>query len=126
MTGETLPPLTRELSIPRLMIYGAATWDFHRLHYAPTDGSAPLVDGQHFGGLLAKHALDWAGPRSRVRRMSFRFTAPVFAGTTVQVDGEVTGVESSPTGGSVVAIAQTVTADGQAVVKGTLELEVPA
>ncbi len=31
--GEQLPALTRTMSVARMMIYGASTWDFIRLHY---------------------------------------------------------------------------------------------
>ena len=30
--GEELPPLKKEITLPRMMAYGAATWDFIRLH----------------------------------------------------------------------------------------------
>ena len=33
MVGESVPELTRELGAAVLMAYGAATWDWHRLHY---------------------------------------------------------------------------------------------
>jgi len=49
--GAPIPPLERVLTQMRLVAYGAATWDWHRLHYEPEYAAArniprPIVDGQ--------------------------------------------------------------------------------
>jgi|HubBroStandDraft_6_1064221.scaffolds.fasta_scaffold518198_2 acyl dehydratase len=95
--GTRVPPLERALTQVRMVAYGAATWDWHRLHYDPAYAAArnlagPIVDGQMFGALLAEALLDWLGPRAFVRRMTFRLRATVFAGETVRCEGEVTSI----------------------------------
>jgi acyl dehydratase len=95
--GTSIPPLERALTQVRLVAYGAATWDWHRLHYEPEYAAArdiarPIVDGQMFGALLGEALLDWLGPRAFIRRMSFRLRAMVFAGETVRCEGEVTSI----------------------------------
>ena len=65
--GAPIPPLQRTLTQVRLVAYGGATWDWHRLHYEPEYARArniagPIVDGQMFGALLAEALLDWLGP----------------------------------------------------------------
>ena len=95
--GARIPPLERALTQVRLVAYGAATWDWHRLHYDAQYANArsiagPIVDGQMFGALLAEALLDWLGPRAFIRRMSFRLRAMVFAGETVCCEGEVTSI----------------------------------
>jgi acyl dehydratase len=97
--GTPIPPLERALTQVRLVAYGGATWDWHRLHYEPGYAGArniagPVVDGQMFGALLAEALLDWLGPRAFIRRMSFRLRAMVFAGETVRCEGEVTSIEA--------------------------------
>ncbi len=97
--GEALPALERTLDLPSLVGYAAATWDWYGTHYDPaaiaaSGLSGPLVDGQMLGALLAEHALDWAPPGARVRRMGFRFRSMVFAGDTVRVVGEVEAAEA--------------------------------
>jgi len=92
-----IPPLERALTQVRMVAYGGATWDWHRLHYEPEyaaarDIAGPIVDGQMFGALLAEALLDWLGPRAFIRRMSFRLRAMVFAGETVRCEGEVTSI----------------------------------
>jgi acyl dehydratase len=95
--GTPVPPLERVLTQVRMVAYGGATWDWHRVHYEPEYTAArniarPIVDGQMFGALLAEALLDWLGPRAFIRRMSFRLRAMVFAGETVRCEGEVTAV----------------------------------
>ena len=95
--GTLVPPLERALTQVRMVAYGGATWDWHRLHYEPEYAAArniagPIVDGQMFGALLAEALLDWLGPRAFIRRMNFRLRAMVFAGETVRCEGEVTSI----------------------------------
>jgi acyl dehydratase len=108
--GTRIPSLERTLTQVRMVAYGAATWDWHRLHYEPAYASArnlagPIVDGQMFGALLAEALLDWLGPRAFVRRMTFRLRTPVFAGETVRCEGEVTSVVTEQ-GCDVIRVAQ--------------------
>ena len=74
-------------------MYGAATWDWHRLHYDPGFADAmqlpgPVVDGQVYGAMFAKQALDWLGPKAFVRRLVFRMRSMAFAGDTLRLEGE--------------------------------------
>ena len=93
--GEELPPLHKEFGLARMVAYGAATWDFVRLHYDPTYArerglKAPVVDGQMLGAFLAQHVQDWAGPGSFLRKLSFRNRAMSFPGDSVTCQGIVT------------------------------------
>jgi acyl dehydratase len=111
--GAPIPPLERVLTQMRLVAYGAATWDWHRLHYEPEYAAArnipgPIVDGQMFGALLAEALIDWLGPRAFIRRMSFRLRAMVFAGETVRCEGEVASILAEADCDVVVRVAQRV------------------
>jgi acyl dehydratase len=97
--GTPVAPLERTLSQVRIVAYGGATWDWHRLHYEPAYAAergiaSPIVDGQMLGALLAEALMDWLGPRAFIRRMSFRLRGMVFAGDTVRCEGKVTGIEA--------------------------------
>ena len=110
--GARIPTLERTLSQMRLVAYGAATWDWHRLHYeagyAAARGIArPVVDGQMFGALLAEALIDWLGPRAFIRHMGFRMRAMVFAGETIRCEGEVTAITTQPDG-DLIRVAQRV------------------
>jgi acyl dehydratase len=98
--GESLPLLEKKFTAVDLVAYGAATWDWHRLHYDVEYARSRklpgvLVDGQAFGALLARAALDWAGPRAFIRRLSFKMKSMAFAGDTLRAEGEVTEVRDN-------------------------------
>ena len=128
--GDALPALEQKLDLVDLVLYAAATWDWYRWHYdaavARESGlEGPLVDGQMLGALLARQALAWAGPRARVRRMSFRFTSMVFAGDTVRCESEVTSVNDQG-GATLITLMQRVRVGDRLAIDGaTAELEVP-
>ena len=101
--GDTLPTLQKTFTTVDLFAYGAATWDWHRMHYdaelARSKGFAgPVIDGQMYGALFARVAMRWAGPRAFMTRMSLRIKSMAFAGDTLRAEGSVTAVN----GGSVV------------------------
>ena len=65
--GMEMPPVTKQIDLVRMMAYGAATWDFIRVHYdadyvRERGFPGPFVDGQMMGGFLAQQVQEWAGP----------------------------------------------------------------
>jgi hydroxyacyl-ACP dehydratase HTD2-like protein with hotdog domain len=98
--GEKLPIVEKRFAGVDLVAYGAATWDWHRLHYdleyaRSRNLPGVIVDGQAFGALLARAALDWAGPRAFIRRLSFKMKSMAFAGDTLRAEGEVAEVHQN-------------------------------
>ena len=94
--GEQLPPLNKEINAARMMAYGAATWDFIRVHYdadyvRKLGFKAPFVDGQMLGGFLAQQVQDWAGPRAFLRKLGFRNKSMVYPEDSITCHGVVTG-----------------------------------
>ena len=95
--GQKLPNLESTLDVVDLMAYGAATWDWHPLHYdrdysQKLGADGPVVDGQMFGALLAKQLIDWLGPQAFITNMALRYKSMVFAGETIRCEGAVTTV----------------------------------
>jgi acyl dehydratase len=116
LPGQHLPDLVRSLGPADLMAYGAATWDWHRLHHDADWARAagferPVVDGQMLGALLARQVLEWAPPGARLVRLRFRNRVPVLSGSTVVCTGVVT-----ETGGDTVTVDQEIRVDGTVVV----------
>ncbi len=104
--GDELTPLVKEISMARMMAYGAATWDFIRIHYDADyarelgfDG--PFVDGQMLGGFLTQHVQDWAGPGAFLRKLAFRNRVMAYPGDSLTCRGVVTGVSIKDEGGLV-------------------------
>ena len=96
--GEELPPLRKEIKVARMMAYGAATWDFIRIHYDADYArqlgfTGPFVDGQMLGGFLAQQVQDWAGPDAFLRKLGFRNRVMVYPGDVVTCHGMVSGVK---------------------------------
>jgi acyl dehydratase len=109
--GTELEVIEREMSSERLIMYAGATWDWHKLHYdqryaTEANLAAPIVDGQHYGGIFVEQALAAADPSARVKAMKIRFRSMVFVGETIRVSGEVTSGE-----GTVVTMSQELKVD---------------
>ena len=104
--GDEITPLLKEIGIARMMAYGAATWDFIRLHYDADYArelgfEAPFVDGQMMGGFLAQQVQDWAGPGAFLRKLAFRNRVMAYPGDSLTCHGVVTEVSSTGEGGIV-------------------------
>jgi acyl dehydratase len=127
--GEALPGFSFDMTLPALVLYGAATWDFHRLHYdvpfAQAAGMrAPIMDGQMAGGLLARLLMQWGGPDAFVRRLSYRLRTPVFLGEHILLRGSVAGLDAAR--GWVLCRIDIVKDDGSEVVReATAAVELP-
>ena len=101
-TGDELADLVRTIELPDMVAYGAATWDWHRLHYdaeyATSIGlDGPAVDGQMIGALIAEHAQDELGPTARIRRLTYRNRNVVRPGDTVRCTGRIVSVSDETT-----------------------------
>ena len=110
VVGDALPAYSRCFTQVDLVAYGAATWDWHRLHYdldyaRSKNLPGTLIDGQAFGALFARAAQDFAGPRAFITRLSFKMRAMAFAGDTLTAVGEVTAIREVE-GAHVVTLAQ--------------------
>ena len=104
--GDEITPLVKEIGIARMMAYGAATWDFIRLHYDADYArelgfEGPFVDGQMMGGFLTQQVQDWAGPGAFLRKLSFRNRVMAYPGDSLTCRGVVTGVSTTDEGGMV-------------------------
>jgi len=109
--------LVREITLPRMVAYAGAAWDWHRLHYDQAYATqrglpAPVVDGQMLGALLAEQVQDHYGPDTFITEMQFRFAAMVFAGDTVTIRAEETARD-----GDVVTVRQTLTVGDRVCIK---------
>ena len=123
--GEKLPALERTFALVDLVLYGAATWDWNRMHYDVEHAHrlnlpAPVIDGQEFGAFFARAALEWAGPRASLKRLALRLKAMAFAGDTLSAQGEVQQVRDG-----VVVLTQRLTSGDRLVAEATTEVRLP-
>lgn len=122
--GDTLPALERNISQPDMVAYAGATWDWHRLHYDTEFASErglerPVVDGQMLGALMAEQLLDHLGPGAFITSLGVRFKAMVFAGDTVRVEAEISGIEDG-----IVQATQRVLVGDRVAAEGSAEVRV--
>ena len=97
--GDELTALEKAISLPQMVSYAAATWDFHRYHYdheyARQQGyPQPFADGQMLGAFLAQMLADWMGDPGAIHKMGFRFRDLVFPGDVLSCKGRVTAKSS--------------------------------
>lgn len=114
-SGDVLPVLERTITLPDMVAYSGATWDWHRIHYDPAFIAAaelpgPVVDGQVFGAFFVQLLQDALGPHSFVRELSFTFRNLMFAGETVRCAGVLNEVLNSHVS---VDLTATILASGQ-------------
>ena len=97
-TGQSLPEQAHTFTEVDLVAYGAATWDWHRLHYDKAHAQSMqlpgvLIDGQAFGAVFAREAMRWAGPTAFIQRMGLKMKSMAFAGDHLVARGHVTAIE---------------------------------
>jgi len=123
--GDKLAPLEKAFTAVDLFGYGAATWDWHRMHYdaelARARGlPAPIIDGQMYGAVFARAALEWAGPRGFITKLSFKMKSMAFAGDTLLAEGEVKEVTDR-----IAVLSQRLTKAGKLVAEACTVVRLP-
>ena len=96
--GDALPEQAHTFTEVDLVAYGAATWDWHRLHYDKAHAQSMqlpgvLIDGQAFGAVFAREAMRWAGPTAFIQRMGLKMKSMAFAGDHLVARGHVTAID---------------------------------
>lgn len=109
--GDALPAIKKTFTASDLMTYGAATWDWHRLHYdadyvAARGLEKPVIDGQMFGAIFAQALGAWIGPRGFIEKLSMSYRSMAFAGDTLVLEGSVSDVAHQSNAG-LITIEQT-------------------
>jgi len=101
--GAALPGWEHRFTEVDLVAYGAATWDWHRVHYDldyARSRKLPgvLIDGQVYGAIFARLATRWAGPGAFLSGMGLKMRSMAFAGDTLRAEGEVRSVDALDSG----------------------------
>lgn len=109
--GDALPTLKKTFTASDLMAYGAATWDWHRLHYdvdyvAARGLEKPVIDGQMYGAIFAQALGAWIGPRGFIEKLSVGYRSMAFAGDTLLLEGSVSDT-ARRTNAGLITIEQT-------------------
>jgi len=124
--GDSIPIFEKLVTTDFIMAYGAATWDWHRVHYdeefARAQGLPGVVlDGQAAGAIFARALTDGFGPRAFVTKLSCRLRAMVTPGDVLRCEGEVSTVEPND-GGTIIGLTQRISAAGRIAAEATSEI----
>jgi acyl dehydratase len=127
--GDAVPAQERTFTTVDLVAYGAATWDWHRLHYDIEYARSVklpnvIIDGQAYGALFAKALLDWLGPQAFIRKLSLKYRSMAFAGDPLRTEGEITAIRVAGDAG-IVTIAQRIKTGDRVVAEATAEVRLP-
>ena len=98
--GDQLPPLELPLTRTLIATTAIATRDAQPVHHDPgiavERGSKDIfMNILTTNGFVSRYVTEWAGPGSSLRRLKIRLGVPNYPGDTMQLSGEVIGVDES-------------------------------
>ncbi len=96
--GARLPAAAYKMTATRIVAGALASRDFMPVHhdkaYANQHGSPDVfMNIMSTNGYCSRYLTDWAGPDAMLRSLSIRLGVPVYPGTTLSFEGEVTAVD---------------------------------
>ncbi|WP_207943647.1 acyl dehydratase [Actinomadura sp. KC345] len=125
--GESCPSRSYSHSTLQLFRFSAVSWNSHRIHYdepyARSEGHpGAVVQSTLHGEMLARHALDWAGPGARLEGVSWRNQGTAVAGEPLTWKAVVRSAVPGGGGLRLSLDASIVKADGTPCVTGTVDV----
>lgn len=92
--GEAIPRITTEVTLKRVIMDAAATWDYfpghHNVDYAREQGQKTIyINTMFFQGFIDRVITDWAGPKTWITRRKMTMQRSVYAGDTMFGEGKV-------------------------------------
>jgi acyl dehydratase len=134
--GDSLPPLTLQITRADLVRYAGASGDFNPIHWSDrvaTEVGLPgvIAHGMLTMALAGRLVTQWTGDPGAVRSYGVRFTRPVVVpdddkGATVEISGTVSEVLDGPDGARTARIAITARFEGRTVLgRATAEVALP-
>lgn len=93
--GDQLPPLEIDVSAKQIVTGALASRDFQDVHHdkarAQELGSPDIfMNILTSNGLVGRYVTDWAGPKSRLKKVAIRLGAPNYPGDKMVMKGEIT------------------------------------
>jgi acyl dehydratase len=103
-SGQSLEPLTYDVSATTVVLGAIASRDWRPMHHdhdfaVNRNGTKDIfLNTPTQAAWFERYLTDWTGPKGRLGRMTFRMKGSVFPGDTMQLDGTVTGVDVDDAG----------------------------
>ena len=127
--GETLEPLTFQVSYTTLAMDVAGTRDLYPIHHDPDFARANgvrniFLNTMWYQGLLGRYVSEWGGSNSFLRKMKIDMKFNGCPGDTLVVRGTVIALRTSEDGNQIADLEITVdNGDHPGAVLGSLSLE---
>jgi acyl dehydratase len=102
--GDTLPPLSYDVTATTVVLGALATRDWrpqhHDFHFATERNGVKdiFMNAPNQAAWFERYLTDWSGPRGRLGRVGFRMKDSVFPGDTMTMTGAVTDVDVDDAG----------------------------
>lgn len=98
--GDVLPELRLVPTLIDAVMYAAAMWEFQKLHFddawARSEGlEGAILQGPALGNILTRMLGQWAGPRGRILRLSWRNRGVAVLGKPLVCRGRVSAHAAS-------------------------------
>ncbi|CAM3344958.1 beta-hydroxyacyl-ACP dehydratase [Nocardioides dubius] len=95
--GTVLPTLEIEIDRTTIVATAIASQDFEDVHHDPGKAAGRgtpdiFMSINSTNGFLDRYLTDWAGPHSRIKKVSLRLGVPNFPGDVMTMTGEVVEV----------------------------------
>ncbi|HEV3123689.1 MAG TPA: hypothetical protein VG266_03845 [Candidatus Dormibacteraeota bacterium] len=93
--GDPIPRITTDITLKRVIMDAAATWDYfpghHNVDYAREQGQKTIyINTMFFQGFIDRVVTDWAGPQTWIVRRKMTMQRSIYAGDTMFGEGKVT------------------------------------
>ena len=127
--GQTIPSLTKQVTVEQIQRYAAASGDRNPIHLDETFARSAGLPGVIAHGMLTmafanQMVTDWLGDRSMLKRLRGRFGAMVLPGDEVTCSGSVTSKDDG-TRRVVISLSVSNQRGEKVFTKGVAEAEFP-
>jgi acyl dehydratase len=115
--GDALPELHHDITTTTVVLGALGSRDWRRVHHdrdAAVNGAGMrdiFLGTPNQAAWFERYVTDWAGPRARLGRMTFRMRDSVFPGDTMRLAATVVSREVDRAGCGWLELAITLTAD---------------
>lgn len=114
--GDQLPPLSVDVTPTTVVLGALASRDWRPMHHdykfaTERNGVADIfLNTPNQAAWFERYVTDWAGPRARLGRMTFRMKTSIFPGDRMEFAGTVTAAETDAVGQGWATVELTLTA----------------
>ncbi|HVV75673.1 MAG TPA: hypothetical protein VHC43_06515 [Mycobacteriales bacterium] len=102
--GDTLPPLSYDVTATTVVLGALASRDWRPQHHdyafaTQRNGVQDIfLNSPNQAAWLERYVTDWTGPRGRMGKLGFRMLDSIFPGDTMVFDGTVASVDTDDAG----------------------------